>query len=155
MSFRSTVLLLLCLFSFTACQDSFIYDQAVEPSGNTWTYDQALNFDFNVQDTSLRYEFLLDIKHSHDYPFQNLYTRITTVFPDDTEQQDIVSLELANKLGLWEGKCRGDFCALTIALQERARFDTPGDYQLRFEQYSRQDSLPGLEEFRLRIALKE
>jgi gliding motility-associated lipoprotein GldH len=155
MSLRSAACLLLCLLGFTACQDSFIYDEAVAPEEVVWTYDQPLSFDFSIQDTSLRYEFLLDVQHSTDYPFQNLYTRITTVFPDETSQQDVISLELAGKLGLWEGKCRGDGCALTIALQERARFDTPGDYQLRFEQYTRQDSLPGVQELRLRIAAQD
>lgn len=155
MSFRSAAFLLLCLLGFTACQDSFIYDEATAPEGALWTYEQALSFDFSIQDTSLRYEFLLDVQHSQDYPFQNLYTRITTIFPDKTSQQDVISLELANKLGLWEGNCRGDDCTLTIALQERARFDTPGDYQLRFEQYTRRDSLPGIQELRLRMATRD
>lgn len=152
---RFLALLLYCFIGLTACQNNFIYDETVSPKDNIWVHDQALEFNFTVQDTSLRYEFLLDVKHHLDYPFQNLYTRITTIFPDETEQQDVVSLELADQLGLWEGKCRKSICALTIALQERARFDTPGNYQLRFEQYSRQDSLPGLVELRLRIAKKQ
>lgn len=129
-----------------------MYDETVKPKADVWVYDEALTFDFSVQDTSLRYEFLLDVSHSRDYPYQNLYTRITTVFPDETIQEDIISLELANKLGLWEGNCRRALCELTIGLQDRVRFDTPGDYQLQFEQYTRQDSLPGVAEFRLRIA---
>lgn len=155
MSLKSAVPLFCFLFGCLACQNNFIYDEAIRPTADFWPYDQALTFDFTVQDTSRRYEFLLDIRHSRDYPYQNLYTQITTVFPDEMIQQDVVSLELANKLGLWEGNCRGKDCELTIALQERARFDTPGDYQLRFEQYTRQDSLPGVKELRLRIAAQD
>lgn len=151
MTVPSNLLLLCCLLGFTACQTDLIHDQTLMPEEEGWSYNEPLTFDFQVQDTSLHYEFLLDVSHNRDYPFQNLYTRITTHFPDQSSQENIVSLELANQIGLWEGQCKGENCKLTIALQEKARFNQPGHYQLRFEQHTRQDSLPGINSLRLRI----
>lgn len=145
------LVLMITLLGFTACQNDTIFEQVVKPEAETWLYHTPAEFDFSIQDTSIRYDFLLDIKHSEDYPFQNLYTKIKTSFPDATTQEDVVSLELADKLGLWEGKCRAGYCFLTIALQEGARFALLGDYSLDFEQFTRTDSLPGVAELTLRI----
>lgn len=144
--------LMAILLGFTACQNDYFYDQTVNPEAETWRYDQPAQFDFTIQDTSIRYDFLLDIKHREDFSYQNLYTEIITQFPDSTSQDDVVSLELADKLGLWVGDCRKGYCSLTIALQEQARFAIPGDYSLRLEQFTRTDSLPGVAALRLRIA---
>lgn len=147
-SYLLSVSLALLLF---ACGENFHYEKTYTPAEEVWSYEDLLVFDFSIPDTTGRYTFYLDLVHSVDYPFQNLYTRIVTRYPDQEPRTDVLSLELSNELGLWQGKCRGAYCRVRIPLQTRAIFETPGDYQLSFAQHTRQDSLPGLRSIALRI----
>ena len=137
--------------SLFSCSESFSYEKSFKPENSIWPYEQDIAFEFNIADTSMLYSFYLDVEHSVDYPFQNIYTKIKTTYPDQTKKEDILSLELANDLGLWEGKCNAKRCKVRIFLQEKAYFQLPGDYTLALEQYTRRDSLPGLNEIALRI----
>ncbi|MEM6379988.1 MAG: gliding motility lipoprotein GldH, partial [Bacteroidota bacterium] len=123
---RSFIALLLALVLFSACTEQAFFKSSVEPSGASWTYDEPLAFNFEIEDTLARYDFYLDVEHLTDYPFQNLYVKIITEHPQTAPQEDIVSLELANKLGLWEGKCANEQCKIRIPLQTNARFNQIG-----------------------------
>lgn len=135
-----------------ACQsDKVIFNEQQEIAGETWAYDDPVVFTFNVEDTTATYRLLLDVTHRADYQWENFYTRIRTAFPRDSVREDIVSLELAANTGEWYGKCRGDACTVTIALQERVRFAEPGQHSLAFEQYMRENNLRGIQALRLRL----
>lgn len=148
---RYFVLFMTSFIFLSACTERAFYQSTLQPSEETWTYDEPLSFEFPIEDTLARYDFFLDVQHSTDYPFQNLYVKIITEHPQTTPQEDIVSLELANELGLWQGKCANEKCKVRIQLQTNARFNEIGDYALRFNQYTRTDSLKGVMEIGLRI----
>jgi len=148
---KSVLLLASFLLLLPACSESFLYEKAYEPSNELWTYEEPLVFDFNIPDTSESYTFYLDIIHAVDYPFQNLYTKIKTVYPDQDDRSDVLSLELSNELGLWQGNCKSKYCKVRIPLQVDALFSATGAYQLELNQFTRRDSLPGLKSLALRI----
>lgn len=150
-SFARSLVLLIMVCS---CTEGAFYQSSLQPTNGVWTYDAPLSFEFDIQDTIARYDFYLDVQHSPDYPFQNLYVKVITEHPQTPPQEDVVSLELANKLGLWEGKCTNDKCKVRIPLQTNARFDEIGPYALRFNQYTRTDSLQGVLEMALSIQKK-
>lgn len=145
---------LVLLITVASCTTGAFYQSSVSPTNGLWTYDAPLAFEFDIQDTLARYDFYLDVQHSTDYPFQNLYVKVITEHPQTPPQEDVVSLELANKLGLWEGKCANEKCKVRIPLQTNARFDEIGPYALRFNQYTRTDSLQGVLEMALSIQKK-
>lgn len=142
------------LIVVSSCTKGAFYQSSEAPANGVWTYDAPLSFDFDIQDTLARYDFYLDVKHSIDYPFQNLYVKVITEHPQTPPQEDVVSLELANKLGLWEGKCANEKCKIRIPLQTNARFNEIGPYALRFNQYTRTDTLNGVLEMALSIQKK-
>jgi len=61
------------LFLASCGNEIYIYSEkkAVNPAG--WAYADSLDFNFEMKDTSLVYSILLDIDHSTDYPYQNIY----------------------------------------------------------------------------------
>lgn len=142
---------LTCIFIVLACTKPSFYQATLQPSNATWTYNEPLSFDFRIEDTTAFYDLFLEVQHSPEYPFQNLYVKIITKHPEGEPQEDIVSLELANELGLWEGKCKGERCKVIIPLQTKARFDKVGVYTLQFNQYTRTDSLNGVLKLGLQI----
>lgn len=148
-SYKNFTLLLFSLLA--ACQPKPLLNETINLAGEQWTYADTLNFQLNLQDTALRYDIFIDLQHSPDYPTQNLYTRIYTLFPNGERPRQLVSLELADKAGQWYGRCGGKWCKLSIPIQQGALFDQAGAYTFTLEQYTRIDPLPGLKQVGMRI----
>ncbi|MCP3891470.1 MAG: gliding motility lipoprotein GldH [Desulfobulbaceae bacterium] len=127
-----------------ACGPKYEFEQKYELPTQEWAYSDTLDFQFEIEDTLRIYGLYLQIDHSIDYSFQNLYTRIFTKFPTGERINEVVSMELADKAGVWYGKCRGEACSLRIPIQEGAYFDIPGTHVITLEQFMRSDSLPGI-----------
>lgn len=116
--------------------------QALGDAG--WRYTDSISFDFSVADTSSRYDMVLSVDHTTDFPYQNFYVRLTTHLPEGPPFRQPLSLQLADNFGEWYGECTNNNCTTQIALQEATRFTTPGDYRLVVGQYSRADPLPAI-----------
>ena len=137
--------LLLFLFLTTACGPDYLFQEERTIPNGQWTYADTLDYAINIEDTIAIYNLYLELEHASTYGFQNLYVRIHTRFPDGQRPVKVVSLELADKAGVWAGDCNSKRCAVRIPIQENAYFNQPGDYLFTIEQYMRQDSLPGVE----------
>ncbi|MCF8236991.1 MAG: gliding motility lipoprotein GldH [Saprospiraceae bacterium] len=144
-------IILLGTVLFAACGKPTILDQEFELPESGWTYADSLQWNFEVADTNAIYDLLLTIEHGTDFRYQNCYVRFHTLFPQGQHLTETVSLELQTQVGQWLGDCGSTDCDLTIPIQQNAFFNQPGKYAIRMEQYMRQDSLPGIESFNLRI----
>lgn len=145
-----------CLFvGIIGCGKSAYFQDIFAPNEQVWTYDDMASFDFTITDTTSSYDMYLDVKHTHGYPFQNMYLKIISTFPDGAEVSEQHSLELQEKNGEWMGECGSKSCELRFVLREGMRFDTPGDYNISFEQFTRRDSLEGVVSLGLVLDYKE
>ena len=127
-----------------SCSDNLVYEKEYEISDKVWIYSDTLNFDFEVEDTIALYSLSLEIEHSADYSFQNLYTKIYTKFPQGERIEEVLSLELADNIGNWVGNCSGEVCQLIIPIQENVYFNQNGHYQITMEQFMRTGTLTGI-----------
>jgi gliding motility-associated lipoprotein GldH len=143
-----TLSMLFVLFLLVSCGGNIIYEEDKVIANQLWQYGQPLIYQFEIADTTARYDLYLDIDHTTDYPFQNLYTKIYTVYPSGRTAESQINIDLANKLGEWQGKCQGENCQLRVVLQQQTFFTEFGDHQLTLEQYTRRDSLGGIETVR-------
>ena len=137
-----------------SCTSSPLYEKRVELPG-VWTYADSLGFEFEVVDTTARYDLVMTLAHSPEFANENLYTLIRTTYPDGRVVSDQVNLSLADTYGNWHGACSGETCTLDIELQRGARFDESGSYRLSVHQYSRIDSLAGVSGVGLRVSPSE
>ena len=146
-------ILFLALFGLTlsSCGPKVIVEESKVIENGSWTYENELKFDFEIIDTSKTYDIWVEMGHDVDFPYQNFYSNIRTVFPDGEEQIQLLSFEIAENSGRWFGKCNDENCHIEIPLQVGARFDQVGDYLIGFEQYSRKDSLWGIEKFSFKL----
>ncbi len=136
---------LFALFLFTGCASDYAYQEQREIDGPAWTYADSLAYQFRIDDTLTVYNLHLIVDHLPEFPFENLYVRLHTVFPDGERLSEVVSLQLSDDLNRWLGDSRGDGYRLDIPIQEGAYFNQPGPYQLIIEQYTRRDSLRGVQ----------
>ena len=143
--------LLILIGLLSSCGPDFLYQKTVEIKSQNWTYDNPVQFGVEVRDTNILYNLFLSLKHSTDYPFENLYTKIKTQFPSGEIVEDVVSLELAGPGGIWLGDCSAKNCLLEIPIRKGAYFNQVGTYQFTIEQYMRQESIPHIHSFTLSI----
>lgn len=127
-----------------SCGKSYIYEQTVEVSDAGWSYQDSLVATFDIADTSRIYDLHLLLEHSNDFPYQNFYVRIVTRFPDGQVLSENLSLELANRVGAWQGDCGSERCEIDIPIQTGAYFSQSGTYQISVAQFSRTNPLSGV-----------
>lgn len=157
----TTVLFRLALFVLLAtalwsCRQSVVYEETFEIDPQRgWLYADSLTYVFSIDDTLQIYNLYMEVDHLVDYPYQNLYINIRTIFPDGNSLAQILSLELSDKQGFWEGDCNSKDCNLRILIQERVYFNQKGDYRIVVEQYMRTDSLSGLQSIGLQLEKTE
>jgi gliding motility-associated lipoprotein GldH len=133
-------------------REKILFSELAEIGADGWAHNDSIRFAFAATDTSQTYDLRLEITHDVDYASENVYVRIRTEFPGDSVKTDILSLELSDGVGAWEGRCGGgDKCRLTIPLQRSLKFPVQGDYALTFVQYTRQDVLPGIYGLKLTV----
>lgn len=150
---RSLLLLgvsLLLAQGFISCGPELIYEQQHAFPGQ-WTYADSVQFQYEIQDTGIAYDLVLNVSHTDLYPTQNLYTEFVTVYPNGLRDSDPVSLELADRFGQWLGDCSGESCELSIPLQQGAKYPEAGTYGLTIHQFGRQDSLQAITGLALEI----
>ena len=143
--------LLFLPFFMTSCQPNAHFEQTYQFENKAWAHSDTLDFTFSIEDTTQRFDIALDIEHTTTYSKQNLYVQFHTRFPSGQRLSKLVSLELANKAGVWYGRCNADDCQVRIPLQNNAYFNEPGTYTITVEQYTREKDLPGVHAMGLAI----
>lgn len=137
-----TLPLALVAFAILAgCGSSYVYEKKYQFDTSGWTYADTLDFEISIQDTFKIYDLFLEIEHSRDYPYQNLYAIFYTTFPDQTRLKKQISLEIGESNGKWLGNCSGNNCTLVIPIQKNAYFNQSGNYLFTLEQFMRVDSI--------------
>lgn len=144
MKVQNLFFLSLFFLSLWSCSESYVLEENFNIPNQSWSYQDSMLIKVPVTDTKQRYNLYLDVEHSPEFSYQNLYVRINTAFPSGERVSDKVSLELADDTGQWYGKCNSDNCTLRIVLQENIYFKEVGDHQISIEQYMRQDALEGV-----------
>ena len=151
MNFFKLILSVFVIIVFASCGSNYIFEEDKTIAGGAWTYADSLSFDFNIADTTKVYSLYLELDHSTEYRFQNLYVKVKTKFPNGKEIAQPLSLELANKFGQWLGDCGSENCEIIVPIQEQVYFQQSGDYKIVLEQFMREDPMQGLNKFGLKI----
>jgi gliding motility-associated lipoprotein GldH len=142
-------LIIFLIFLFVSCQQNTIYKQVIDVDESSWLESEILKFSFQANDTISRNLLILEVDHSTEYANQNLYIRIHTIQPPADSTVQIVSLDLADLTGKWQGKCRGDHCTAQVMLKEYFKFQFEGEYQIWVEPYMREKSIHGIRKMAL------
>ena len=141
--------------SITSCgKKKILFEKQYDLKNAQWTYRDTLNFDFNITDTMAIYDIVLAIKHTPQYPMQNIYTNIYTKFPTGERVKQLLNIDLADNTGKWESDCNSSECAFEIPIQPNAFFNQAGQHSITLEQSMRTDSLSGIKSIALKLVEK-
>jgi len=145
----SAILLLLILYSCDS--KNYLFEETKPIEKGAWTYNNTLDFTFDIQDTTTIYNIYLALDHTNDYPYQNLYLKVHTLFPSGKKMERPVSFELADKYGQWYGECGSETCRLLVPFQSKTYFNAIGKHTITLEQYMRKDPIEGIEGLSLMV----
>ncbi len=141
--------------AFVSCgKEKIIFEKKYDLKNGQWTYADTLDFAFNIADTMEIYDIVLTIKHTPQYPMQNIYTNIYTKFPSGERIKQQLNIDLADNTGKWAGNCSGSECVFEIPIQPNAFFNANGLHTITLEQYMRVESLAGINNIALKIVDK-
>ena len=138
------MLLGIALMFLVSCGPTSIYENSIVLADGVWDQSTQLVNTFEVNDTTQFYDLYLDVEHSTEYAYENVYVQIETGFPHKDPVTQVLPLDFADKKGKWHGKCGSKACDLRVVLKERTRFEANGQYTLTVKQYSRVLNLEGI-----------
>ncbi len=149
------ILIFLALVLFLGSCQQYCFDEKKDIKEEKWSYQDSLEFEFEVTDIGKVYNIYLEVKHKADFSYQNIYAMLLVQFPDGKERKQQVSLELADGKGEWQGKCSSKYCTRRMSFMPNAVFDQKGKYKIRFDQFNRQETIEGIQSFRLIVEKTE
>ncbi len=132
------------MITLSSCNVDLVFSEKVEILDSSWTYDNPISYTFDISDTIQTYDIVLKIEHDVEFSNQNFYTQFTTTYPNGTEIQDVVSMELSSKYGQWLGDCNSENCDIDILLKGRTRFRQLGNHTISIAQHTRNAVLDGV-----------
>lgn len=151
----STILLLLSVFAFSACQFNSVYNNVVSIEEDGWDKEKALHFEVNISDTISLYDFSIIVHNTTDYRYSNLFVFLTTQFPNGNLSRDTIECVLADASGKWYGKGWGNIKETDILLKPNLKFPLSGQYNFYVQQAMRKDILLGIQRFGIRLDKSE
>ena len=146
------VFAILASFFLISCDPpNYVFEDSRSFIGQPWVYPDSVVYRFKIKDTTRYYNLLLELDHGRNYPFENLYVRFETTFPDATVKSDVVSISLADETGAWYSDCRGRTCTFYLTLQDQVIFARPGDYEIRVRPWMRIDTIEDVYRLAFRV----
>lgn len=133
-----------------SCGPSPLFEKTFEIDNQIWSYEDGKLFSFEAIDTINTYDLILDLVHSENYSFENLYIQLLTRFPDLENVTDEISIPLIKDDGHWVGKGSADK-RVRVYLQQSLRFQQLGEHTILLKQHSREEQLKGVSSLRLAI----
>ena len=117
---------------FISCNNSIVFEKYKTFENQQWNTDSVLSFDYTITDTISTYKLRLNIRHSVEYEYQNLF-----LFIDSDTSRDTIELLLADKKGKWLGSGVGDIREIKSFLAVEKRYSKKENNTINIEQAMR------------------
>ena len=143
------------LFVWTGCSHQPVYERYYDVSHQTWDMNDTARFEVEMTDTLGHYDVLLHIRHTNDYPYQNLWLFTRSMAPDSSLAVDTLSCYLADNTGQWLSDQTFSTFDMPLLYMENIRFPKKGMYQFEIRQGMRDSLLQGIRNIGLSIVKKE
>jgi gliding motility-associated lipoprotein GldH len=142
-------------FLFFRCAAQAEFEENKDIEKGKWEVKNTLSFIFEIKNAEQRYNLFYNVRNNLNYPFYNLYI---TYYLEDSKGK-LISSELQNitlldaKTGQPFGSGLGDTFAHQLSIPNFVNYKFPqaGRYTFKIKQYMRQDPLPGIVSFGLRV----
>ncbi|MBR5855170.1 MAG: gliding motility lipoprotein GldH [Paludibacteraceae bacterium] len=147
---RKIIWILTILLGFSSCQQSKVYNDFRTMPLVGWHQDSVLTYNANMPDSAGIYDVVIVVRHTDQYPYQNLWLFVNTyASKSSVQQRDTIEATMADNYGRWFG--RGiKYYELSLSYLEAFRSDTVA-LQFTIQQGMRTEYLQGITDVGLQI----
>ncbi len=125
---------------FSACSEAPFYEDVQSFDGNEWKQSQKPKFNVDIKDTNELYDFVLTVRTSTSYKFNNLWIFWTTKTPKGQVVREPFEIKVANPDGSWIGNNSGTVVENQLRFSRR-KMPEKGKYSFTIEQGITQPTL--------------
>lgn len=136
----------------TSCTDTALMDRNVAIADRLWHYDDQPSVSAHITDTTGRYNVYLNLRHTPDYRYANIFVLVHQRYPDGSDTTERFELRLAEPDGRWLGQGSGSVYMHQQLIKANVRFPDTGKYVFTLEQHMRENPLPEVTDVGIRIA---
>lgn len=148
----SALFLLIILLSSCIKNDALVDNHQAIPR-HYWSYLNKVQLPFEISDTTARYNIYINLRHTSEYKYSNIYFLIHLVSPDGKKSVERKEFRLALPDGEWLGKGSGNIYSYQLPFKSNHKFDKAGKYTLMLEQNMRDNPLREVTDVGLRLEL--
>lgn len=144
MGSRRIAVAMMCLMSIglMSCGKRVVYSEVRTLPKEGWHADSLLTYDIAIEDTAACYDVLLYVRHTQQYPYQNMWLFVG---------QDTIEFYLADQRGRWLGNGWGELREMPVIYQHNIRFGGGGDDRYTIQQAMRDTLLKGVQDVGITI----
>jgi gliding motility-associated lipoprotein GldH len=139
---------------FSACDDGRVYENNYDFEDRYWLVRDQPSFEFEIKDTTVRYNLYCNVRNTVSFPYSRLFIKyyLADSLSGPAEKQLVEKFLFDKSTGKPQGSSGlGDIYDQRIPLIQNHRFARSGKYKVKFEQFMRTDTLPGILAVGLRV----
>jgi len=147
-------LLLISLFlvGLTSCSKGLIYEKYLEIDQKSWEYENPVTFEVEVEKPEDSYDLYVNLRHSNDYPYSNLWLMLYTLPPEGQPTQQRLELKLARPDGSWIGNSLGGTITHEIRVRSNMELPAAGTYTYTIQHDMRMNQVPAVSHVGIRLS---
>lgn len=145
--FYSISIVALC----TSCFSDALYEENKAITNRAWSYEERLSFVVNVKDKRVPYDIYINLRHTNDYDFSNLFVLLHEKGSQLKDSAYRKEIPLAALDGRWLGKSAGNLYEIQHLAKEKFLFPDTGDYTFSIEQNMRENPLKNVVDVGIKV----
>lgn len=150
-SYFLTLLGLVTLLSVSCQNEVTLVDSNQKTNDLKWSYADRMRIPVKVGDTKMAYTLYLNLRHTGDYKYSNIFIIIHQTGPDGKKTSERKEFTLALPDGEWLGKSSGSLYSHQMIFRKNYHFPQKGTYIFELEQNMRDNPLQELSDIGIRI----
>lgn len=151
------LILTLCLFTFFSCDANRHFEENHDFKELNWSEEEPVQFEVEIDDNSLKYNLIANIRNGLNYPYQNIYLKWQIADSlGNTIDNGLQNIDLFDaKTGKPLNKGIGSISTNQKAFAEEFQFPFAGKFAIQFEQFMRVPVLMDVYSVGLRVEKSE
>lgn len=110
-----------------------MYEKVYAFENEEWTQKVKPLFKVDITDTTKEYDFILTLRTTTDYQFNNLWIFLNTTTPSGQKAREPFEIKITNPDGSWAGKKTGTVVEIPLYFRRR-KMPEKGQYKFLIEQ---------------------
>lgn len=138
------------LLLLLSCGSRDVYHQFKNTVNDEWHADSVFRFSFDIEDTTQKYNVFVNVRHTHHYPWKNLWLFMQLQNPSTSLVKDTLQATIADDFGKWLGSGSSIFLQTIPYLMEHS-FEHKGTHQIQVVHGMRDTTLIGIRNIGIRV----